>query len=211
MPDLALHFRLPEAGIAHRFFGRNGVLVVGHAEMTKPDHHRIQLSISPMPWKLREILIQHVIERIVGGFKLFDISCCVQLLHKLAIRKNDVVGARGRLRNQSQQVVAAGIVFRLELDVVRGLELGNDVRLAMAIPGQHIDLSRRGPGARDKGCRQHGGCAVNERLAPGQLRTKKIFGRFHLFTPLIVPHLTRSLFTNQHGEFYRSVKADAAF
>ena len=27
-------------------------------------------------------------------------------------------------------------------------------------------------------------------------------------TPLIVPRLVRSLFTSQHGEFYRSVKAD---
>ena len=183
MPDLALHFGLPEAGIAHRFFGRDGVLVVGHAEMTKTDHHRIQLAVSPMAGKLREILIQHVIERIVGGFKLFDISCCVQLLHKLAIRKNNVISARGRLRDQPQHIVATGIIFRLELDVVRGFELGNDVRFAMTVPGQHVDFSRRGPGPRDKRGRKRSRCAIDKRLAPGQLRTKKIFSRFHLFTP----------------------------
>ena len=134
--------------------------------MAETYHHRKQLAVLPMSGKFGEILIEHVIKRIVGGVHLLDIAGCVQLLHELAIRQDDVIGAGGRLRDQPQHIVTAGIIFRLELDVVGCLEFGNDVRLAMAVPGQHVDLGRRGPGPRNEGGRQRCRRTICQRLAP---------------------------------------------
>ena len=114
--------------------------------MAEAHHHRIELAVGPVAREFGEVLIQHVVERIVGGVQLFDISGRVQLLHEFTVREDDVVGAWGRLRDQAQHVVSTGVVFRLELHVVGRLELGDDVRLTMAIPCQHVDFCRRGPG-----------------------------------------------------------------
>ena len=168
MPDLALKLRLPETGIALRLFLGDRILVVGHTQMAAAQHHRIQLSICPMAGELFEILVQHVVQRIIRCIQRIDISGGIQLLDKFRIRQDQIISPRRRLRDQCQHVVATGIIFGDKFDIIGGLIFGDHIRFAMAIPCQHVDLGRCGPCAADERCRQNCRPADPQKVAPGR-------------------------------------------
>ena len=166
--ELALDLRLPEHLVGHRLVVGDGGGVVADAEVAEAHHHGIELAVLPVAGELLEVIIEHVVEGIIRRIHLLDVARRIQLLHELRIRQDDVIGAGGRLRDQRHHVVAARIILGLELHVVGGFELANHVGLAVAIPGQHVDLDRVGPGAADIGRAQGGGCggrAIFENVA----------------------------------------------
>jgi hypothetical protein len=135
--------------------------------------------------------MQHVVEVVVGRVQFLDIAGRIELLHELAIRQDDVIGAGRRLGDQAQHVVAACIILRLELHVVGRFELANDVGLAMAIPGQHVDLDRVSPCTADERHRQRSRAAIPQHVAARrrQNRIPDIAGHFHLSCLILVPRL----------------------
>ncbi len=154
MADLALDFRLPEALVALGLFLGDRRGVVGNAEVAAAHHDRVTACRPPMAGELLPFIVEEIVKGIIGGVELVDVARFVQLLHEFGVGKNDVERAGRRLGDQRQHVVAAGIVLRLELDVVGGLELGNHIGLAMAIPGEHVELDGLRPGAIDVGHRR---------------------------------------------------------
>ncbi|MDT4888735.1 hypothetical protein FQZ97_1253380 [compost metagenome] len=66
------------------------------------------------------------------------------MLHVFGVGQDQVKGARRGLRNQSQHVVAAGVVLGFDLDPELALEVTDDVLLGMPGPGQNDQLFFRG-------------------------------------------------------------------
>ena len=122
--------------------------------MADLEHRRIEGAVLPVAGEVREILVQHVVEREIAGIQRLDIAGGVQLLDEFRVRQDHIVGAGRGLRDQRHHVVAARIVFGLELHIVGFLERADDVGLAVAVPSQHVEFRRACPGAPDERRRQ---------------------------------------------------------
>ena len=146
MAELAGQARVPEHVIGRGLGLGQGVGVVGHAQKAEAGDDRIQPVAVPMAGEFLE-LREEFVEGVIRGVQGLDIAGRVQLLDIFGIRQDHVEGARRGLRDQAQHVVAAGIVFRHELDVVGGLEFGHHVGFGMAVPGQHGQFRGRRKGA----------------------------------------------------------------
>ena len=167
MPQLASHAGIREHRIAGRVLLAQHIGVMRHPQKAKPRDDGIEGIALPMAGEFLELGVE-IVKGIVGGIQRLDIACRVQLLHILRVRQDHIIGARGRLRDQTQHIVAAGVVFRRELDVVLFLEGAHDVGLCMAIPGQHrqVDGLRRGPDGQE-GRGQRGPCGHFQQVAAG--------------------------------------------
>lgn len=53
--------------------------------MTAAQHHGIHLAVGPVARELREVFVQHVVLRIIGGVHFLDLPGCVRLLDKLRV------------------------------------------------------------------------------------------------------------------------------
>ena len=140
--DLARNLGIPEALVTHGVVGRDRGRVVTDAQVSETGHHRKERVAIPVTREPGEVLVQHVVKRVVVRVEGLDIAGRVQLLHEFGVREDDVVGARGRLGDQRQHVVATGVILGLELHIVGFLERAHDVGLAVAVPGEHVDLGR---------------------------------------------------------------------
>ena len=141
VPDFAGQFRVPEHVVVGGFSFGQRVGVVGDTKEAEAGDQREQLAILPVAGELLEFG-EVVVQRIVGRVQLFNIARTVQRLNVFGVRQDHVEGAGWGLRDQAKHVVAASVVFRHELHVVLGLELGHDIGLGMAIPSQHVQLDR---------------------------------------------------------------------
>ena len=141
--------------------------------MAEAADHRIKLAVLPVAGELGEVVMLHVVEGIVRRVHLIDqVAALDQDAGIFGIGVDDVEGAGGRLRQGGQHVVAAGVVFRLELDVVLGLEGFDHVRFRQAIPGQHVDFGGLRPAAVHKRREQGyagGSPGILQELAPCRL------------------------------------------
>ncbi|MCY1437005.1 hypothetical protein D9M71_531500 [compost metagenome] len=90
---------------------------------------------------------EEVVEGIVGGVEALDVVGGLELLHVFGVGKDQVEGAGRRLGDQPEHVVAAGVVLGADLDAVLALEVGDDVRLRVAGPGEDHQLFFRRVGA----------------------------------------------------------------
>ena len=109
--------------------------VVGHAEMTEAGDDRVEPAVLPVAGEPGEVVMEHVVEGVVRRVQLVDqIAAFDEDAGVLRIGVNDVEGAGRRLRERRQHVVAAGVILRLELDVVLRLECFDHVGLGQPVP-----------------------------------------------------------------------------
>ena len=141
MADLSIQFRVPEDVVVRRLFRTDDIRIERDAEIAEPNDDGIQRITHPVRIKMR-VLIEEVAHVVRVGIHRLDIACFLEQFHELTIGQHEIVSARRRLRDQGKHVVPARVILCLDLDVVHGLELFHHVRLAVSVPGDHVEFSR---------------------------------------------------------------------